>query len=529
MKMAFGTRFGTCFVATLLASGLLSLFLYQRLNRIGSQASAQGVNAEEAFYASNVLALAFQADGRSKEHLLDTADGDKNELDMEIGEGINEGNHIIDQWTATEMDQNERALFNEMVTRRNTWIDGMKVMLAASHAHKAQDAVEVFHNQTDPAFDALVDVENKLIRMNKDQTEASVATLMQVATGARQSLTIGFVISILISGIVVKVIVSTNRILRGLVQTLSQYAMHLADSAAEVTSTSQILAQGASEQAASLEETSSSLEEISSMTRKNADTAQQASVLSAEANTVSVKGNSAMTRMNTAIDDIQKRATETAKIIRTIDEIAFQTNLLALNAAVEAARAGEAGKGFAVVAEEVRNLAMRSAEAARNTANLIEGSVQSARNGVTIGQQVAQVLGEITDASGKVSQLVSGIAAASDEQSQGLVQVNEAVQQMDKVIQGNAAVAEESAASAEELNAQGEQVRSVVQKLRELVEGGGIRAENQHSTGRTSRRGDRNAGVKKPLNPPKNALPAVAWKDEPRAADEDFSDFNVAA
>jgi methyl-accepting chemotaxis protein len=264
---------------------------------------------------------------------------------------------------------------------------------------------------------------------------------------------------------------SIIRALRNITASLNGGAEQIAAASGQVAASSQSLAQGASESAASLEETSSSLEEISSMTKRNALTAQQAGTLSSDAKVVGDKANSAMVKMSSAIDAIQKGALETARFIKTIDEIAFQTNLLALNAAVEAARAGEAGKGFAVVAEEVRNLAKRSAEAAKNTAGLIEGSVQNAKNGVAIAEEVARTLAEITLSSGKVNLLVAEIAAASREQSQGVGQVNQAVQQMDKVTQGNAAAAEESAASAEELNSQSEQLRNVVGDLLKLVNG----------------------------------------------------------
>ena len=173
----------------------------------------------------------------------------------------------------------------------------------------------------------------------------------------------------------------------------------------------------------------------------------------------------AMNRMSTAIQDIQSSSAETAKIIKVIDEIAFQTNLLALNAAVEAARAGEAGKGFAVVAEEVRNLAKRSAVAARDTATLIEESVRNAESGVVISGDVGAALLEIAESVNKTSELINEIAASAGEQAQGIGEINEAVTQMDQITQSNAANAEESASASEELSNQAQQMNSVVEEL----------------------------------------------------------------
>lgn len=258
-----------------------------------------------------------------------------------------------------------------------------------------------------------------------------------------------------------------NNIIAGLTDGSEQVAA----ASGQVSSASQSLAEGASEQAASLEETSASLEEMASMTKLNADNAEQANLLASEASGSADQGSESMDRMTEAINEIQKSSEETAKIIKVIDEIAFQTNLLALNAAVEAARAGEAGKGFAVVAEEVRNLAQRSAEAAKNTNTMIAESVKNSENGVKISEEVAKALGEIVTGVGKTTDLVSEIATASKEQATGIEQINTAMGQMDKVTQQNAANAEESASASEELSAQAEQMNSIVSELAVLVHG----------------------------------------------------------
>jgi methyl-accepting chemotaxis protein len=220
----------------------------------------------------------------------------------------------------------------------------------------------------------------------------------------------------------------------------------------QISGSSQALSSSATAQASSLEEVSSSLQEMSSMTKQNASNAKEARSLSEGARSTAAKGVDSMKRLSDAINRIKASSDSTAKIVKTIDEIAFQTNLLALNAAVEAARAGDAGKGFAVVAEEVRNLAMRSADAAKNTSNLIEESVKNAEGGVSINQEVLTNLREINEQVNKVSEVMAEIASASDQQSQGIDQITMAVQQMSDMTQQNAANSEESAASALELD-----------------------------------------------------------------------------
>lgn len=209
------------------------------------------------------------------------------------------------------------------------------------------------------------------------------------------------------------------------------------------------------------------------MTKQNADNAAQAKALTGEAKQIVNKVDGQMQHMVTAIQEVTKSSEETGKIIKTIDEIAFQTNLLALNAAVEAARAGEAGAGFAVVAGEVRNLAMRAAEAAKNTSNLIENTIITVKNSRDLTEQTQNAFKENVAISNKIGQLIDEIAAASAEQAQGIGQIGKAVAEMDKVVQSTAANAEESASAAEEMNAQAEQMKGYVDKLVTIIDGDG--------------------------------------------------------
>ncbi len=275
----------------------------------------------------------------------------------------------------------------------------------------------------------------------------------------------------LLLGILLSFIISRGIVtsLKRLIEGLTDGAAQVSSASGQVSSASQQLAEGSSEQAAAIEETSASLEEIAAMTRQNAENAAQADDLTREANEVMESANESMAGLISSMNEISAASEQTSKIVKTIDEIAFQTNLLALNAAVEAARAGEAGAGFAVVADEVRNLALRAAEAAKNTAALIEGTVEKVHSGSDLVARTNEAFGNVAKSAARVGELVAEIAAASREQSEGVDQVKKAVTEMDKVVQQNAANAEESASASQELNSQALQMKALVVDLARQV------------------------------------------------------------
>jgi methyl-accepting chemotaxis protein len=272
-----------------------------------------------------------------------------------------------------------------------------------------------------------------------------------------------------------------NRKFASLIAALNDNSTTFTTAASQISESSRTLAEGSSEQAASIEQTSASLEQLAAMTRSNSENTQKANELSKETCSAADRGAEDMRAMSAAMREIKNSSDEIAKIIRTIDEIAFQTNILALNAAVEAARAGEAGMGFAVVADEVRTLAQRSAAAARETSAKIESAIASTEKGVALTGKVAEALDGIVSKARQLDELATEVASASREQTQGITQISTASGQMDKVTQGNAATAEECSAAAMELNSQARKMKHVVGDLIGLVNGAaaGAEAENQ--------------------------------------------------
>ncbi len=324
---------------------------------------------------------------------------------------------------------------------------------------------------------AAVEVEDYCRQVAEARTKLTIQSFDQVRNAVLSLGTASVVFALLAAVLVTFNSSRVRKALNALAETLAEASHSLINSAATISASSETLATGSSEQAASIEETGASLEEMTSMTKRNAENAQQANELAKQTRSAADKGVEDIQIMSGAMQDIQKSSDDIAKIIKTIDEIAFQTNILALNAAVEAARAGEAGLGFAVVADEVRNLAQRSAQAAKETANMIESAIVNTARGVQISGTVSGTLSEIVDKARRLDELAAEVAGASREQSQGITQINSAVGQMDKVTQGNAAAAEEAASAAQELNSQAKNLNIAVSSLAAMVGRGGMSAE----------------------------------------------------
>jgi len=327
--------------------------------------------------------------------------------------------------------------------------------------------------------------EQTLMMMQKAADDGDAGGKSLVSTARSTSLTlmvIGLLGIGLSAGFAFFIIRGTNRALTSVATTLNEAATQVTAAAAQVSNASQSLAEGSSEQAASLEETSASLEEINSQTMRNTESADNARTLADDTRQATEQGTRQMGEMVAAMNDIKVSSDNIAKIIKTIDEIAFQTNILALNAAVEAARAGEAGAGFAVVAEEVRNLAQRAAQAARETAGKIDDSIQKSARGADLSTRVSDGLGQIAEKINRMNELVGEIATASKEQAQGVKQVGGAVSAMDKITQSNAGNAEETASAATELKSQATSMLENVGHLMALVRGGTGAAETAASS-----------------------------------------------
>lgn len=367
-------------------------------------------------------------------------------------------------------------------------------VLSLSRENSNLKAVALSNDAGRTASDSVANILATLKASTDGQVEVGKEAAAKTYVTAQRTLAgvglAGIGIGLVLGYLVIRTIIAN---LRNIIFGLREGSENVAAASGQISQSSSMVSDGATAQASSLEETSASLEEMASMTAQNSDNAKQASAMAITANEAANRGKSAINLMSEAITAIKESSDKTAGVVKTIDEIAFQTNLLALNAAVEAARAGDAGKGFAVVAEEVRNLAQRSAAEVKSTSALIEQAQANARKGVEVSEEVTNILVQITDSINRVTTLVGEVAAASNEQAQGVSQVNAAVSQMDRIVQGNAANSEESAAAAATLDQQAQELSEMVQTLIGLVEGSKADSavDIPHATHRPSSNGSR--------------------------------------
>lgn len=364
-----------------------------------------------------------------------------------------------------------RHLHASLQENLNNWRTVLNEVQRPADQGDAETAFRISKEKAVPIYEA---ISRDLDRFHAIQDENNArlnAEAQALATSSFWTEVSGLVLALIVGLSVLYFVFTANRSLRRAASELGQTADQVASAASQVSSASQALAQGASEQSASLQETSSCSEQINSMTHKNAQNSKQAAELTVQVDQRVSGANHTVEQMVTSMFEINASSDKVSKIIKVIDEIAFQTNILALNAAVEAARAGEAGMGFAVVADEVRNLAQRCAQAAKDTASLIEESISKSQDGRLKLDQVTESIVSITESAGKVKTLIDEVNLGSQEQARGVEQIAKAIVQMEQVTQKTASTAEESAAASHQLLAQSEAMKRIVERLNQMVGG----------------------------------------------------------
>lgn len=463
------------YLLVVLASGFILL-----IGILGYSVNANTTKALNVIYKDNLVAIADLGDirGNVNRILADilnmfqlTTDSEMNALITDVDAMKDDSVKKFDEFEGTHPSEQVKKGMEHFKEVRTAFYSKINPAILLAKQNKNAQAYALYKASLGDVKEfrqSLLD----LIAMQKEEskqiydnslkaTQTATAFLVVIAIA---SLTLMVTLGIFIANAITKPI-------QRAIGELTTGSSEVSAASSQVEAASHQLAEGTQEQAASIQETSSTLEETASMVQQNNDNTKQAAILAKNTKNYAQKSNQEMSTMMTSMENLKQSSNEISKIIKVIDEIAFQTNLLSLNAAVEAARAGDAGKGFAVVAEEVRNLAQRSAIAAKDTSAIIEKNITLSEESVIIAKDVNESLTQIDDESRKVSELLEEISTATEEQSRGIGEINKAIQQMEQVMQSNAATADESAAASNELASQAANVNEIVGALIRLVEG----------------------------------------------------------
>ena len=461
--------FGTM-LALLLVFGAATLVVVHDFNQDLDRAA--NVTARKQYLAGDVNAAASEMASLERASVLAAVVGDKQHSDSyqaQFRGPQSRLNKDLQELKIISETEEASSLLEKVAQQASLAGQGQEELQRAMAAQQMDAALTIFAQKLQPQLEDIARAASSLVdQQNRELAESAKAS--QSKSSRMQNLMIALAVIGLVLGAVVSALVrNASRDLRGLSAKLADNAAHVANAASQVSSASHSLADGASRQAASLEETSASTEEIVSITRKNADHASQVAGLMLESERGAADVHDTLDRMVEKMKEIDASSNKIARIIKVIDEIAFQTNILALNAAVEAARAGEAGLGFAVVADEVRNLAQRCAQAARDTAGLIEESIETSRDGNARLDRMAGAVRTMTETSSRVKVLVDGVSVGSQEQSRGMDQISRAIAQMERVTQESAAGAQQSASAGSDLDNHAAKLRQLVHDMREMV------------------------------------------------------------
>jgi methyl-accepting chemotaxis protein len=470
-EMTIGKRFTTTSGILLLFMALMAAVAIFGFNGIGTGVHSLATDTIPGMqFAFTMEVDAANMRGDQLRHLLATDPEEQQKWAQSAAEKRALFGEAMKSYQASLVQDEDRRNFAKLQPLVDSADRAWDKVTPLTASKKSKEALQVYAADVRPAILAQGEQLTVIREWNTKANSTTAASTQQTVDRSRLlTMLIGAISLVCGIGISWWMITSLNSLLNATISELSEGAIQIAAAAGQVASTSQSLAQGSSEQAATIEETSSASSEINSMAQRNTENSRSTAALVTSSQEGFEKANRSLEDMVAAMDGIGASSLKISKIIKVIDEIAFQTNILALNAAVEAARAGEAGMGFAVVADEVRNLAQRCAQAAKDTAALIEDSIQSAESGKGKVDQVAIAIRTISAESGKIKVLVDEINLGSVEQSRGIDQISKSISQMESVTQSSAAGAEQGAAAAQQLTSQADTMNDAVSRLKLLV------------------------------------------------------------